>query len=105
MNTTRRRRLAIVLSWINLAGLVMAVVAGEMMHAAAHVAVGAGLYMWIKRLDESARDGDDVSEDGDAGRIEGLENEVDDLRRELTEAQERLDFAERMLAQRPPQRT
>ena len=32
------------------------------------------------------------------GRVDALEQDVDILRHELTEAQERLDFAERMLA-------
>ena len=34
-------------------------------------------------------------------RLEGLEEEVSQLRQELGEAQERLDFAERVLAQGP----
>ena len=34
-------------------------------------------------------------------RLEALEVEVDNLGRELGETQERLDFAERVLAQRP----
>jgi hypothetical protein len=33
------------------------------------------------------------------GRVDALEQEVDVLRHELTETHERLDFAERMLAQ------
>lgn len=33
------------------------------------------------------------------GRLEALENEVGQLRQELGETQERLDFAERLLAQ------
>ena len=37
-------------------------------------------------------------------RIEGVEADVDTLRQELLDAQERLDFAERMLAQRPSER-
>lgn len=39
-------------------------------------------------------------------RIQELENEMQHVRRELSETQERLDFAERMLAKpkdRPPQ--
>jgi predicted RNase H-like nuclease (RuvC/YqgF family) len=34
-----------------------------------------------------------------AGRIEQLERDLDDLRLQLSETQERVDFAERMLAQ------
>lgn len=36
------------------------------------------------------------------GRLEALEHEVGSLRYELGETQERLDFAERLLAQRRP---
>jgi hypothetical protein len=36
------------------------------------------------------------------GRLEALEHEVGALRQELAEAQERLDFAERLLARTPP---
>jgi hypothetical protein len=38
------------------------------------------------------------------GRLEALEGEMSNLRQELSEAQERLDFAERVLAQRPEMR-
>ncbi len=37
-------------------------------------------------------------------RIEGVEADIDNMRQELLEAQERLDFTERMLAQRPSER-
>jgi chromosome segregation ATPase len=40
----------------------------------------------------------------DQARLEALEAEMGDLRRELGEAQERLDFAERVLAQGPDAR-
>jgi hypothetical protein len=39
-----------------------------------------------------------------AGRLQALEQEMGTLRQEIVEAQERLDFAERVLAQRPPDR-
>jgi len=39
-----------------------------------------------------------------AAGLEALEIEVGQLRQELSEAQERLDFAERMLAQEPEPR-
>jgi len=38
------------------------------------------------------------AEGGSSPRLEALEAEVQSLRQDLTEAQERLDFAERMLA-------
>jgi hypothetical protein len=39
-----------------------------------------------------------------AGRLHALEQEVGTLRQEMVEAQERLDFAERLLAQHPADR-
>jgi hypothetical protein len=39
-----------------------------------------------------------------AGRLQALEQDVGTLRQELIEAHERLDFAERVLAQQPPDR-
>jgi hypothetical protein len=39
-----------------------------------------------------------------AGRLQALEQEVGALRQDLVEAQERLDFAERVLAQHPADR-
>ena len=53
---------------------------------------------WAGRLRRSRR--------GRAARLDELEAELDHLRGELAETQERLDFAERLLAQsaerRPP---
>lgn len=37
-------------------------------------------------------------------RLQALEHELGALRQEMSETQERLDFAERLLAQRPPER-
>ena len=39
-----------------------------------------------------------------AGRLEALERGVEDLQQELAEAQERLDFAERVLSKPPDER-
>lgn len=37
-----------------------------------------------------------------AGDVAALREQVDELRRQLEETQERVDFAERLLSQRPP---
>ena len=96
------RPIAIILSIVNIAGVVQALGAGEPMHAAGHVIVGLGLAAWIRRLNERAREtrGERIAGSDQQTQIEGLENDLDQLRRELTETQERLDFAERMMAQR-----
>jgi hypothetical protein len=55
----------------------------------------------IARIQADAR----KSADPDTvNRLQALENEVVVLRQEVGEAQERLDFAERLLAQRPQDR-
>jgi hypothetical protein len=74
------------------------------MHAAGHVILGLGLAAWIRRLNARAREarGDRIAGSDQQTQIEGLESDLDQMRRELTETQERLDFAERMLAQRRP---
>ena len=94
--------IAIVLSVLNVGGLIMALSAGEPAHAMGHVVVGVGLAFWVRRLGERAREetGASISGTEHQSQLEGLESEVDQLRRELTETQERLDFAERMMAKR-----
>ena len=91
------RPVAIVLTILNAGGLIMAVAAGEPMHALGHIVAGVLLARWLRRM----RASDGAARLESSSKIEALEDEVDGLRRELTEAQERLDFAERMMAQRP----
>ena len=67
-------------------------------HAIAHAAVGLAFGIWAQRLRRAPHPGE-----LHAG-IEALELEVSALRQELSEAQERLDFTERLLAQREPPR-
>lgn len=85
--------IAAVLSVLNLVGAGFAVGQGEPMHAAIHVGLGVALGLWAQRL-RQAPGGSDLH-----ARLEALEIEVSNLRRELSEMQERLDFAERLLAQ------
>ena len=92
------RPIAVTLSAINLVGVGFAAGATEPWHAAIHAALALAFGLWAQRL----RQGEGVS-DGQA-RLELLEAEVGNLRRELSETQERLDFAERVLAQGPESR-
>ncbi len=85
--------IAVLLSALNVAGVGVAAAAAEPWHAAAHAVLGLGLGLWAQRLGR-ARRGDDSQT-----RLDLLETELLGLRRELTETQERLDFAERVLAQ------
>jgi hypothetical protein len=61
-------------------------------HAMGHAALAVGFGWWAHRLRQRAQGGE-----LQAG-LEALEIEVSALRQELGETQERLDFAERMLA-------
>ena len=80
--------IAVVLAALNLIGAGFAAGSAEPMHAAAHVALAVAFGLWARRL----RDGPG------SNALEALEFEVSNLRRELGETQERLDFAERLLA-------
>lgn len=96
--------IAVVLSGVNLVAVGFAAGSAEPWHAAIHAALALAFGSWAQRM----RQGSGGS--NRQARLEGLEDlqglgaEVSDLRRELSEAQERLDFAERMLAQRPESR-
>jgi hypothetical protein len=84
--------IAVVLSAINLLGAGFAAASAEPWHATVHAALAVAFGLWASRL----RQGPGGSELQD--RLEALEFEVSNLRQELGETQERLDFAERLLA-------
>ena len=86
---------AIVVSAVNLVGVGLAAGAAEPWHAGIHAALALGFGLWAQRLREAPA----AQPIGDRDRLDALEGEVGELRRELTETQERLDFAERVLAQ------
>jgi predicted outer membrane protein len=88
------RPIAIVLSVVNLAAAGFAIGQAEPLHATVHVALALAFGFWAQRL----RRGPVASEL--EPRLEAVEIEVSKLRQELGEAEERLDFAERLLAQR-----
>ena len=90
--------IAVGLSVINLVGVGFAAGSAEPWHATVHLALALAFGLWAQRL----RQGPAGSER--QARLEVLEAEVRNLGRELSETQERLDFAERLLAQRPESR-
>jgi hypothetical protein len=93
--------ISVVLSVINLVAAGFAVGQAEPWHAMIHVALGLAFGIWAQRL----RRGPGGSELQDRLEVlEGLEAEVSKLQQDLGETQERLDFAERLLAQRPEAR-
>jgi hypothetical protein len=90
--------IAVVLSVINVAAVGFAAGSAEPWHATGHAALALAFGVWAQRL----RQGPAGSESQE--RLEVIEAEVSILRQELGEAQERLDFAERLLAQGPESR-
>jgi hypothetical protein len=84
---------AVVLSVINLAGAGFALGQNQPDHAALHVVLALAFGLWARHLRKGP-----VGNELEA-RLEALEVEVSTQRQELSETQERLDFAERLLAQ------
>jgi hypothetical protein len=93
--------IAVVLSAVNLVAVGFAAGAAEPWHAAVHSGLALAFGLWAQRMRQSGPKSE-LQLPFDA--LEDLEAEVGALRRELSEAQERLDFAERVLAQRPESR-
>ena|SRR2546422_7137394 len=94
--------IAVALTVINLVGAGFAVGQAQLPHAAIHVALALAFGVWARRLWQR-RSGSEPQAGVDAldtlDALERLEAEVSQLRHELSETQERLDFAERLLAQ------
>jgi hypothetical protein len=82
--------IATVLSVVNVAAVA---VAGAPWHATTHAVLAVAFGLWAQHL-RHARPGGELQ-----SGLEALEDEMSNLRRELNEAQERLDFAERVMAQ------
>lgn len=85
--------IAVVLSVINLAAAGFAAGSAEPWHATVHAALALAFGLWAQRLRQSPGGSERQA------RLEELEVEMSNLRLELNETQERLDFAERLLAQ------
>jgi len=88
--------IAAVLSGINIAAVWFAARPGETWHATLHAVLAVAFAHWAERLRQRKLAGARAAADDALGALEG---EVGTLRQELAEAQERLDFAERMLVQ------
>jgi len=108
MKRERWYQVAVGLTAINLVGVGFAVGPGQPWHAAIHAALALVCGLWAQRLrrgrGESELQGRLEGLDAEVSRLEALEADVNKLRQELSEAQERLDFAERLLARRPDAR-
>jgi hypothetical protein len=94
--------IAAVLSVLNVVSVWFAAAPAEPAHATIHAVLAVAFGVWAQNLRAKLRGGE--LRELQAG-LEPLGLEVDQLRQELIETQERLDFAERVLAQgRDPRR-
>jgi hypothetical protein len=92
------RPIAFVLSVINLVAVGFAAGSAEPWHATTHAALALAFGLWAQRLRQVPGGSEQQAQ------LDALEADVSNLGRELSEAQERLDFAERLLAQGPEAR-
>ena len=96
--------IAVVLSVANVAAVWFAARPAEPWHATTHAALAVAFGLWAQRLHRSFDRSQFPSQLEALEAFDALDAEVSTLRRDLGEAQERLDFAERLLAQRPEAR-
>ena len=89
---------------LNLVGAGFAVGQGEPWHAAIHVAVALAFGLGARRLRRGPGGSELEPRLEGLEALEALEAEVSKLRQEVSEVQERLDFAERLLARGPEPR-
>lgn len=90
------------LTVVNVGAVYFAAQAAEPGHATLHAALAVLCTLAVDWLRTRAR-GSDALPDGRMAELESGSGEMDQVRHELAEVQERLDFAERMLAQRGEQ--
>jgi hypothetical protein len=90
-----------VLSVINLVAAGFAAGPGQAAHVTIHAALALGFGLWAQRLRQGPGGSQFQArlEALEALDLEALDTAVSTLRQELSETQERLDFAERLLAQ------
>jgi hypothetical protein len=90
--------IAVGLSVINLVAVGFAARPAEPWHATIHAGLALAFGLWARHLRSGTGAGDAQA------RLEELDSEINRLREEVSEMQERLDFAERVLAKGPEPR-
>lgn len=95
LKSARWSPVAVVLGGLNLAAAGFAAGSGEPVHASVHVGLALACWTWFR----SIRQAPPAAASEPQERLEELEAELSLLRGELSETQERLDFAERVMAQ------
>jgi hypothetical protein len=105
--------IAVVLTILNVVAVGFAAAPAEPVHATTHAALAVGFGLWAASLRRRLKAGRGGGGEGELqtqlgseiqGRLEEFEGELTRLRQEVSETQERLDFAERLLARGPESR-
>jgi hypothetical protein len=95
--------IALVLSALNLVAVGFAAGEAQGWHAGVHATLALAFGLWAQRLRGRRPGGAELDEDR-LEALEALETEVGRLSQDMSEMQERLDFTERVLAQRAENR-
>ena len=96
--------IAVVLSAVNVVAIGFTAGPAQPWHVAGHAALALAFGLWARRLRPGPAGSEPQPRLDSLDALDALEAEVSRLRRELSETQERVDFAERLLAQRPETR-
>jgi hypothetical protein len=91
--------IALVLSILNLVAVGFAAGEAQPWHAGGHAALALAFGLWAQRLRNRPRWSELPAGSELPERLEAIEAELTKLGQEMSETQERLDFAERVLAQ------
>ena len=96
--------IAIGLSILNVVAIAFTAGPAQPLHATAHAALAVAFGWWAYRLRQRRGAGEPPGRLDVVDALDALDAEVNTLRLEVSELHERLDFAERLLAQRPEPR-
>jgi hypothetical protein len=96
--------IAVVLSALNLVAVGFAAGEPQPWHVGLHAGLALAFGLWAQRLRQAPRGNEAQAPLEVLEAVEALEDEVSRLRQELSETQERQDFTERLLAQKPESR-
>jgi hypothetical protein len=96
--------IAVGLSVINVVAIAFTAGPMQPLHATAHGALAVAFGLWAYRLRQRRGASEPQARLDLVDALDALDAEVSKLRLEVSELHERLDFAERLLAQRPEPR-
>ena len=96
--------IAVGLSVVNVIAIAFTAGPAQPLHAASHAALAVAFGWWAYRLRQRRGASEPQARLDTLDALDALDAEVSKLRQEVSELHERLDFAERLLAQKPEPR-